>query len=126
MEKDFDLARFGERLREIRSEREMTLREVTEETGISIQTLSRVERGEATEIESKTLLNLAAWAKQPLEIFQAQRTTEPPKTIPKGASTPDVVELYLRADKRLNPKTAELLAKMFRAAYMQAKSEGKE
>ena len=126
MQKDFDLARFGERLREVRSEREMTLREVMDETGISIQTLSRIERGEAIEIESKTLLKLATWAKQPLEIFQAQRTTEPPKAIPKGASTPDVVELYLRADKRLNPKTADLLAKMFRAAYMQAKSEGKE
>lgn len=126
MEKDFDLARFGERLREVRSERKLTLREVMKETGISIQTLSRIERGEAGEIESRTLLKLATWAKQPLELFQAQQTTAPPRAIPKGTSTPDVVELYLRADKRLNPRTAELLAKMFRAAYVQAKSESQE
>ena len=39
------------------------------------------------------------------------------------SSTPDAVELHLRADKNLDSKTAELLIKMFRAAYTQAASE---
>ncbi len=126
MQKDFDLAQFGARLREVRSQREMTLRDVSDKIGVSIQTLSRIERGEANEIESNTLLMLAAWAKLPLELFQTHGTTTRPKSIPKGASTPDVVELHLRADKHLKPKTAELLSKMFRAAYTQAASESKE
>jgi hypothetical protein len=44
---------------------------------------------------------------------------EPPK-IPgrkAPANTPEAVELYLRADKNLEPRTAALLAEMFKAAY---------
>jgi hypothetical protein len=32
-------------------------------------------------------------------------------------NTPDVVELYLRADKDLNKKTANALSTLFRTAY---------
>jgi hypothetical protein len=39
------------------------------------------------------------------------------KSLSKTQSTPDAVELHLRADKNLNPQTAVALAKMFRAAY---------
>ncbi len=126
MQTDFDLARFGKRLREVRSESGMTLREVQEKTGISIQTLSRVERGDAKEIESNTLLTLANWAKLPLALFEKAPIIARSRTAHKGASTPDVVELHLRADKNLNKTTAQLLAKMFRAAYTQLVSEIKE
>jgi hypothetical protein len=47
-------------------------------------------------------------------------------SVRKDIATPDAVELHLRADKNLNPKTAELLVKMFRAAYQQAASESDE
>jgi transcriptional regulator with XRE-family HTH domain len=126
MEKEFDLEKFGERLREVRKERGAPLRQVSDETGVSIQTLSRIERGDANEVESTTLLGLALWAKLPLENFQNREKISLPRTIPKGASTPDIVELHLRADRRLSGKTAELLAKMFRAAYREAASEKKE
>jgi hypothetical protein len=33
------------------------------------------------------------------------------------ASTPEAVELYLRADKNLDQRAASLLAEMFKAAY---------
>ncbi|MGH9344239.1 MAG: hypothetical protein ACRD19_10810 [Terriglobia bacterium] len=36
-----------------------------------------------------------------------------------AASTPQIIELHLRADPRLNPKTAKALASMFRIAYEQ-------
>jgi transcriptional regulator with XRE-family HTH domain len=126
MEPDFDLARFGKRLREVRSEREMTLKGVYEVTKISIPTLSRVERGDAKEIESKTLITLASWANLPLALFQKNPPQARAKNAAKEISTPDAVELHLRADKNLNAKTADLLAKMFRAAYSQAASENKD
>jgi transcriptional regulator with XRE-family HTH domain len=52
--------------------RELTLKDVSQEIDISIPTLSRVERGDAKEIESKTLFTLSEWAKLPLELFQEQ------------------------------------------------------
>ena len=118
----FDFVRFGERLREVRSKRKLTLKDVHDATRISVPTLSRVERGEAKELESKTLLALSSWAGINLALFQ----TEPAlltSQAQKNMATPDVVELHLRADKNLDPKTAELLVKMFRAAYNQAASE---
>jgi transcriptional regulator with XRE-family HTH domain len=127
MAANFDLVRFGERLREVRVKRELTLKDVSQEIDISIPTLSRVERGDAKEIESKTLFALCDWAKLPLELFQEQ--VVPVKrvgTVRKDIATPDAVELHLRADKNLNPRTAELLVKMFRAAYQQAASESDE
>jgi transcriptional regulator with XRE-family HTH domain len=127
MAADFDLVRFGERLREVRVKRGFTLKDVSQEIDISVPTLSRVERGDAKEIESKTLLALCDWAKLPLELFQEQAlATKRVGSVRKDIATPDAVELHLRADKNLNPKTAELLVKMFRAAYLQAASESDE
>jgi len=56
MESDFQSRQVRERLREVRTRRNLTLKDVSQATKISIPTLSRVERGEAKEIESKTLL----------------------------------------------------------------------
>src|SRR5579859_7980269 len=55
MPEPFDLIAFGERLRQVRTERQKTLKQVFDETGISIATISRIERGDANEVESKTL-----------------------------------------------------------------------
>jgi len=127
MAADFDLIRFGGRLREVRVERDLTLKDVSQQTNVSIPTLSRVERGDAKEIESKTLFVLSDWAKLPLELFQEQAVpTKRVGSVRKDIATPDAVELHLRADKILHPKTAELLVKMFRAAYKQAASESDE
>jgi transcriptional regulator with XRE-family HTH domain len=116
MESDFNLARFGERLREVRTRRNLTLKDVNQATKISIPTLSRVERGEAKEIESKTLFVLSAWANLNLDVFKDKANLQ-------KSSTLDKVEIFLRADKNLEPKTADLLVKMFRMAYEQASSE---
>jgi len=118
MEPDFNLARFGERLREVRTKRNMTLKDVSDITKISIPTLSRVERGEAKEIERRTLFVLASWAELNLDVFKDN-------AVAQESSTLDQVEIFLRADRNLEPKTADLLVKMFRAAYEQASSEKK-
>jgi transcriptional regulator with XRE-family HTH domain len=126
MESDFDLDKFGKRLRGVRSERGLTLKEVSEATKISIATLSRIELGEAKGLEGRALITLANWANLPLALFESGPSVAPSKGYPKAVSTPDAVELHLRADKNLKPRTAELLAKMFRAAYTEAASQKKD
>jgi len=112
MADSLDLVAFGERLRKTRRKRQLTLQQVSDQTSVSVPTLSRIERGEATEIESSTLIVLARWMRVSLELFSGGA-----KALSKKLSTPDAIELHLRADKNLNPQTATALAKMFRAAY---------
>lgn len=94
-------ASLGDRLRKMRLERGMTLNQVKEETGVSVATLSRIERGSASNIKSGTLDAVSKW------IAWDGETTE----------TPDIVELHLRADKNLNREAADALAELFRMAY---------
>jgi transcriptional regulator with XRE-family HTH domain len=122
MVESFDFVRFGERLREVRSKRKLTLKDVHESTKVSVPTLSRIERGESRELESKTLFALSSWAGLNLDLFQSSPSARK-RSAQADIPTPDVVELHLRADKNLNPKTAELLVRMFRAAYEQAAAE---
>ncbi len=115
MAEPVDVAVLGERLKRARTARAATLKEVAEQTAISIATLSRIERSDAKSVDSPTLLALAKWigatAPEFLERPEVQTALAPKQT------TPDVVELHLRADKRLDKRTAMALAKMFRAAY---------
>jgi transcriptional regulator with XRE-family HTH domain len=110
-----DIAVLGERLKRARTGRQVTLREVAEQTEISIATLSRIERGDAKSVDSPTLLALAKWvgASAPEFLERPEFPTHPATQ----QTTPDVVELHLRADRRLDKHTAMALAKMFRAAY---------
>ncbi len=121
MAENIDLSYLAERLRTTRKERAKTLQDVANDVAVSIATLSRIERGEARGVEADTLLALAKWLNLP-----ADHLSEKPRlpSFPAGikspsASTPDVIELHLRADPKLNPKTAKALATMFRIAYDQ-------
>ena len=115
MAEPVDVVVLGERLKRARTARASTLKDVAEQTEISIATLSRIERGDAKSVDSPTLLALAKWigaaAQEFLERPEMETAPAPKQT------TPDVVELHLRADKRLDKRTAMALAKMFRAAY---------
>jgi transcriptional regulator with XRE-family HTH domain len=101
----------------------MTLKDVSDVINISIPTLSRVERGEAKEIESKTLFVLSKWADLNLDVFKENADEREPATPDRVETFLDGVEIFLRADKNLEPRTADLLVKMFRAAYDQVSSE---
>src|SRR3954471_122471 len=107
-----DLVLLGERLRKVRKEREMTLEDVSKATGVSIPTLSRVERGDAKGLLGETLITLSNWMGTSARLWRKADAVD---------STPDVVELHLRADKNLDRKTADALAQLFRAAYDQLK-----
>jgi transcriptional regulator with XRE-family HTH domain len=111
----------GQRLKEIRQRRNKTLSDVHKDTGVSIATLSRIERGDADNLESKTLVAVANWLKISLDSISP--------AVPRlrnGKSTPDVVELHLRADKNLNPTTASALSNAFRMLYDQFAAEAKK
>jgi transcriptional regulator with XRE-family HTH domain len=107
-----DLELLGRRLHEVRKERKMTLEEVYQATGISVPTLSRIERGDAKGVLGETLIALSNWMGTSAKLWRRADAVE---------STPDVVELHLRADKNLDRKTAEALAQLFRTAYDQVK-----
>lgn len=111
----------GQRLKDARQRRNKTLNDVHNDTGVSIATLSRIERGDAPNIESKTLVALANWLKISLDSISptASRTHA-------DKSTPDVIELHLRADKNLNPTTATALSNAFRMLYDQFAAEAKK
>ena len=97
------------------------LRSIAQEIGdVSASTLSRVEQGKLPDLE--TFLRLCQWLDVSPERFmldddastdtlhRSQDETEQP-------STPEVVMAHLRADRTLDPETAEALATMIRVAY---------
>ena len=108
----------AKRFRDTRKKRQLTLREVAEQTGISVATLSRVERAAWQNLKSDTLVTLTAWMGMEVE----QLKMDPPPVVDRGRvveSTPEIVELHLRADKNLDRKTATALANLFRTVYEQ-------
>jgi transcriptional regulator with XRE-family HTH domain len=111
-----DFERLGERLRVVRKQRAMTLEDVHKATGISVPTLSRVERGEAKGLLGETLITLSNWMGTSAKLWRKADIVD---------SVPDVVELHLRADKNIDQKSAKALADLFRVAYEQVKRERK-
>ncbi|MGD0165907.1 MAG: helix-turn-helix transcriptional regulator [Gaiellaceae bacterium] len=98
----------NQRLRLTRKQRGLSLRDVAEEIGVSPSTLSRVERGAAPDLA--TLNKLIDWLGiDRSAVFHSRPAA--PKTVPRQ------VEVLLRADKNIDPKTATTLAKIFETAY---------
>lgn len=114
-EPNYELIR--ERLRRARRQRGLSLREVAEEIVVSPSTLSRLERGTGTP-DLPTVNKLIRWLELDRDAVFGVRTKKEEKK-----TTPASVEVLLRADKNLDPKTAKTLAKIFRTAYQELKSE---
>lgn len=106
-EPDYELVR--ERLRRARKRRNLSLRDTADEIGeVSPSTLSRIERGATPDLT--TVNRLIAWLGLERDaVFNAY-----PRN-PK--STPRKVDVLLRADKNLDPRTAKTLSKIFDTAY---------
>ena len=110
------LARISALIKAKRRERELGLRAAADECGVSASTLSRLERGAATSLpDSATLTKLAGWLGLSVDSLlsnqQEVQGQEPELT------TPEIVEVHLRADRELSPETAKALAEMFRTLY---------
>lgn len=104
---DFDLVR--RRLVQARKSQELSLRGVSEATSISAATLSRFE-SEIGNPDIETLTKLVDWLRLDRgAVFRA------PALVP--TDTPHAVEVHLRADPKLDPRTAQALAEGFRIMY---------
>jgi transcriptional regulator with XRE-family HTH domain len=126
-------------LAELRAERGFTQTELAETLGVTQANISRIEREE--DLYLSTLRGYLAALGAELEVsavfpearvtldsevevrhsgtanYQAQFA---PNLITGDAPLPSLVEAHLRADRNLNSSTASLLARMFRAAYIEA------
>ncbi len=98
----------SERLRRARKQRSLSLREVADSIDVSPSTLSRVERGAQPDLE--TVNKLIDWLELDRNaVFHSAPTN--------AKDTTKQVEVLLRADKNLDPRTAKALASIFKTAY---------
>lgn len=103
---DLDRADLGGILRARRRELHLSLRDLADQTGVSLNTLSRVERGHIPDLKNFHLI--VAWLDIPAERF-FERTTD--------SSTPEVIARHLRADSRLPESAAAQIAQIVEEMY---------
>jgi transcriptional regulator with XRE-family HTH domain len=85
-------------------------------------TLSRLERRVTPNLpDSATLKKLAVWLEVTIEYLLA--APEPAAGDTVLPSTPEVIEVHLRADHKLSAEKADTLAKMFKILYQNAVNE---
>jgi len=117
MAEGIDVARLGRLVRRKREKEGLSLLQLSHAIEVKVPTLSRIERGASKDLESATLLALSAWLGQE---WQELREQKPKPVVRRGKTveeTPDIVDVYLRADKNLNRETAQALSSIFRTAY---------
>lgn len=86
--------------------------------------MSRLARGNSEALpDVGTLTKLSSWLGLPFSDLIAEQPTGPVTSVLE-ASTPDIVEVHLRADKNLTPDAAKALAQTFKAIYDQVRSHG--
>jgi transcriptional regulator with XRE-family HTH domain len=118
LETIIDPVDLGDRVRAKRRSKKLSIREAAKEIGVSAPTVSRVERGSHLP-DLNNLLLLARWAGVRIDpvLHPDSRRLRNALVHDPHASTPEAVELHLRADKNLDRGDAEALAEMFRLAY---------
>jgi transcriptional regulator with XRE-family HTH domain len=108
-----------------RQNNDQPLRDAASDAKVSAATLSRLERGlSATLPDASTLNKLAQWFGISLSELLHEKRSASKSTVPES-TLPEYVEVHLRADKNLSPKTAKALAQMFKALYEQSTSSTK-
>jgi transcriptional regulator with XRE-family HTH domain len=109
----FDPAELVRRLDAKRRSENKSLRDVSDATGVSVPTLSRVLRGHVPEREN--LLRLTRWVGMTIGPMTAREARN--RAAHADVGTVEAVELHLRADKNLSGADAEALADLFKIAY---------
>jgi transcriptional regulator with XRE-family HTH domain len=109
-----DVRELGELLRARRTASGLTLRQLQAELEnvLTASALSRIENGAVP--EARNVQPIARWLRIPMSqiAWPGQMTSAQ-----VAQSTPDAVEVHLRADKNLKPEAADALARMFRLLY---------
>jgi len=113
------LSRLPALIKAKRREKQLGLRAAAQESGVSPSTLSRVERGISTSLpDTETLAKLSVWLNISLDDMLIQDKSKTESQAP-NPTTPEIVEVHLRADKNLSSDTAKALADMFKLLYNQ-------
>lgn len=112
---DLHIPQLGDTLKAERRTRRLSLREVSYETGISVNTLSRVERGYLPDL--KNYQRLVEWLGVPADTFLYTSTPESP------AGTLNLVTRHFRADPNLTAEAAEKLTLLVQDMYKKLASE---
>jgi transcriptional regulator with XRE-family HTH domain len=105
---ELSISRLGEMLRTTRRQKRLSLRDLADQTGVSFNTLSRVERGHVPDL--RNLRRITDWLEVPLDTFI--ESTE-------GTSTPEVIARHLTSDQRLSPGAATRIAQLVEDMYHQ-------
>jgi transcriptional regulator with XRE-family HTH domain len=100
-------ADLGAALRRRRRERRLSLRDLADETGVSFNTLSRVERGHIPDLTN--FQRIVDWLGMPPETFLDVSGKQP--------STTSVIARHLMADRRLSPEAAAKIAGIVEEMY---------
>jgi len=106
----------------IKKEKEkLSLRDIAQETGVSIATLSRFLKKEAVP-ETKTVTLLTDWLKlEPHELFTSG---EEQNNSNLAISTIDIVVNHIKSDKNLSPTDAETLSETIKMLYERFAQKG--
>jgi transcriptional regulator with XRE-family HTH domain len=100
-------SRLGAMLRSQRKARQMSLRDLADEIGVSFNTLSRVERGQIPDFKNFNMI--VDWLGVPASTFL---DPEPQKT-----GTPEVIARHLRSDPSLTAEAVEKIADLVTDMY---------
>jgi len=100
------ISKLGAMLRARRREKRLSLRDLADQTGVSFNTLSRVERGHVPDI--KNFQRIVDWLEVPAETF-LEPAEEP--------STPNAIARHLLADRRLSEDAATQIANLVEEMY---------
>ena len=101
-----DISNLGAILKARRREKRLSLRDLADQTGVSLNTLSRVERGHVPDL--KNFQRIVDWLELPAEHFLE----------PAGeASTPEVIARHLRSDQRLSKEAAAKIVELVEDMY---------
>jgi transcriptional regulator with XRE-family HTH domain len=106
----------GNAIRRKREELDWSLQGVSDATGISKSTLSRIENGLGVP-DTANVAALTKWLDMPIDRFLG--ADESPVVYYPHESTPEIVRAHLMNDKKLPKATAEALAELFDVAYRQ-------
>jgi transcriptional regulator with XRE-family HTH domain len=94
-------------------------KEITEKYGpVSSSTLSRVEQGNVPDLD--TFVRICRWLEIPTERLMYGSTQSKPSH--RQQDTAEVIKAHLRADRTLDPNTADALMKMIQLVYDAAKN----
>ena len=112
------LTALGARLKTERRKQRLSLRDLADETGISLNTLSRVERGYMPDL--KNYQKIVDWLGVPADTFLDADIDQDP------IETPEVIARHLRADSRLGPAAAAKIVSVVQEMYESSQRNGQQ